>query len=178
LPLENHSIEANGVSVQEERAYPISANTEPTVMGFGAQSFFPVHQAYSDQSIAAKQPHQRVAPRHGVVDAFLNTCDRWKVSDKEKLILLGYGDSPVLGNQILDSRTIAIPQDVRDRAAYLLAISVGLGTIFHEVADAERAWLNLSSPGLGDKAPLAFMLEGRMANLTKVLRLVEQERCL
>ena len=106
----------------------------------------------------------------------MNTCQRWKLSDNDKLVLLGYGDNPFLGNQILDSRMLATPQDAGDRAAYVLAISLGLGAVFNEVADAERRWLNLPNSKLNGKTPLAFMLEGRMANILMVLRLVEQER--
>jgi hypothetical protein len=110
------------------------------------------------------------------MDAFVNTCQRWNLSDKEKLTLLGYADNPFLGSQILDSRMLATPQDARDRAAYVLAISVALGTVFNEVIDAERKWLNLPNGKLNGKTPLAFMLEGRMGNILMVLRLVEQER--
>ena len=109
------------------------------------------------------------------MDAFVNTCQRWNLSDNEKLVLLGYGDNAFLGNQILRSRMLA-SQDVRDRAAYVLAISVGLGAVFNEVADAERRWLNLPNSKLNGKTPLTFMLEGRMGNILMVLRLVEEER--
>jgi Protein of unknown function (DUF2384) len=124
---------------------------------------------------AIEQPQQQVA-RHGIMDAFVNTSQRWKLSEKEKLLLLGYNDNPFLGNQILESRILATPQDVRDRAAYLLAISVGLGAMFNEVADAELKWLKLPNSKLNGKTPLAFMLEGRMVNIITVLQLVEQER--
>ena len=92
------------------------------------------------------------------------------------LVMLGYGDSPFLGRQILDSRMLATPRDARDRAAYILAISIGLGTMFNEVADAERRWLNLPHSKLNGNTPLAFMLEGRMAHIVLVLQLVERER--
>jgi len=111
-----------------------------------------------------------------VMDVFVNTCQRWKLSNQETLILLGYGDSPLLGSQILDSRMLATPQDARDRAAHVLAISLGLGALFKENADAERKWLNLPHSKLNAKTPLAFMLEGRMVNIFTVLGLVEQER--
>lgn len=169
----------NGASVQEQRAFPVPANTEPTVMSLvhGEQPALHGHQAYVRQPFAPiEQPQQRVVSRHGVMDAFVNTCQRWNLSDNEKLVLLGYADSPFLGNQILDNRMLVTPQDARDRAAYVLAISVGLGAVFNEVADAERRWLNLPSSKLNGKTPLAFMLEGRMGNIIMVLQLVEQER--
>jgi hypothetical protein len=111
-----------------------------------------------------------------IMDAFINTCERWNLADQERLVLLGYGNSASLGNQVLNSRMLAAPQDARDRAGYLLAISIGLGTIYNEVLDAERRWINLPHPKLGMKTPLAFMLEGHMGNILSVLRLVEEER--
>jgi hypothetical protein len=166
---------ANGADVQEQRASPISANTEPTIarllhnpqLALLAEPYFTVTPSTIEQ--------QHVS-RHGVMETFVNTCQRWNLSDREKLTLLGYADNPFLGRQILDSRMLVTPQDARDRAVQVLAISVGLGTIFNEVIDAEREWLNLPNCKLNGKTPLAFMLEGPMRNILMVLRVVEQER--
>jgi Antitoxin Xre/MbcA/ParS C-terminal toxin-binding domain len=168
---------ANGADLQEQRASPISANTEPTIARLlhNPQLAFLAEPAFTFTSSTIELSQQHVS-RHGVMEAFVNTCQRWNLSDREELTLLGYADNPFLGNQILDSRMLATPQDAKDRAAYVLAISVGLGAVFNEVIDAERKWLNLPNGNLNDKTPLAFMLEGRMANIVTVLRLVEQER--
>jgi Protein of unknown function (DUF2384) len=168
---------ANGADVQEQRASPISANTEPTIARLLhnpqsarlAEPYF----TYTPSTIDLSQHH---VSRHGVMETFVNTCQRWNLSDREKLTLLGYADNPFLGRQILDSRMLVTPQDARDRAAFVLAISVGLGAIFNEVIDAERKWLNLPNHKLNGKTPLAFMLEGPMKNILMVLRVVEQER--
>jgi hypothetical protein len=165
----------NGADVQEQRASPISANTEPTIARLMHRQQLASLAEFTYTSATIELPQQRLS-RHGVMDAFINTCQRWNLSDREKLTLLGYADNPFLGSQILDSRMLATPQDARDRAAHVLAISVGLGAVFNEVIDAERKWLNLPNSKLNDKTPLAFMLEGRMANILTVLRLVEQER--
>jgi hypothetical protein len=168
---------ANGANVQEQRASPISANTEPTIArlhnpqlaGLG----FAAHFTLTPSTI---EPSQQHVSRQGVMETFVNTCQRWNLSDKERLTLLGYADNPFLGHQVLDSRMLATPQDARDRAAQVLTISLGLGAIFNEVIDAERKWLNLPNCKLSGKTPLAFMLEGPMRNILMVLRLVEQER--
>jgi hypothetical protein len=166
----------NGAGVQEQRASPISANTEPTIARLMHSQLASLAEPYfTYRSATIELPRQRVS-RHGVMDAFVNTCQRWNLSDRETLTLLGYADNPFLGSQILDSRMLATPQDARDRAALVLAISVGLGAVFNEVIDAERKWLNLPNCKLNGKTPLACMLEGRMANILMVLRLVEQER--
>jgi hypothetical protein len=168
---------ANGASVQEERAAPMAANTELDVAAarYARQDTMLESQVWLGPQLTVIGQPQRTT-RRGAMDAFVNTCQRWKLSHQETLILLGYGDNPFLGRQILDSRMLATPQDARDRAAYVLAISVGLGTLFNETADAERKWLGLSHTKLNGKAPLAFMLEGRMANIFVVLQLVERER--
>ena len=167
----------NGAGVQEQRASPISANTEPTIARLmHRQQLASLAEPYFTYTSATIELPQQRLSRHGVMDAFINTCQRWNLSDREKLTLLGYADNPFLGSQILDSRMLATPQDARDRAANVLAISVGLGAVFNEAIDAERKWLNLPNCKLNGKTPLAFMLEGRMGNILMVLRLVEQER--
>jgi Protein of unknown function (DUF2384) len=167
----------NGASIQEQRASPISANTEPTIVRLmQGQQLASLTEPFFTYTSATIEQTQQPVSRRGVMDAFVNTCQRWNLSNNEQLALLGYADSPFLGSQILDSRMLATPQDARDRAAYVLSISVGLGAIFNEVIDAERKWLNFPNDKLNGKTPLAFMLEGRMGNILMVLRLVEQER--
>lgn len=54
----------------------------------------------------------------------------------------------------------------------LLGISMGLGTIFNDNPDAERAWMNQYHDGLGS-IPARAILEGR---IDEVLAQVERER--
>jgi len=170
-------IEVNGASVQEERAVPVFANTGPACKGgMLRQHAMSSRLSAVDQFSGVAGQLQPQVSRNIAMEAFVNTCERWNLSHRERLILLGYGENVALGEQILNSRLLVTPQDARDRAGYLLAISVGLGTIYNEVADAERRWINLPHPTLGGNTPLAFMLEGRMGNILSILRLVEQER--
>jgi hypothetical protein len=61
----------------------------------------------------------------GIMDSFVKTCQRWGLSRKEQLILLGYGgDSASLGLQLLRGRLLSPPQDVKDRTGYVLGISL------------------------------------------------------
>jgi hypothetical protein len=168
--------EASDADVQERRASPISANTEPTIAWLRHNPHGALAEPDSIFTLSTTELSLQHVSRHGVMEAFVNTCQRWNLSDRQKLTLLGFADNPFLGRQILDSRMLVTPQDARDRVAHLLAISLGLGAIFNEVIDAERKWLNLPHYKLNDKMPLAFMLEGPMKNILMVLRLVEQER--
>jgi Protein of unknown function (DUF2384) len=112
----------------------------------------------------------------GTIDAFVKTCQRWHLSPQQQIILLGYDGSGFFGQQILDGRLLAPPQDVRERAGYVLAISIGLGSLFDESERAELEWLNAPRDVLNGRSPLAYMLEGRMANLMYVAMMVARER--
>jgi Antitoxin Xre/MbcA/ParS C-terminal toxin-binding domain len=117
-----------------------------------------------------------IQPR-GIMDGFVKTCQRWGLSRKEQLILLGYsGDSASLGMQLLQGLLLSPPQDVKDRTGYVLGISIGLGAIFGEVAHAEVTWLRNPHPKLHDTSPLDLMLNGKMTSLMIVARLVAEER--
>jgi hypothetical protein len=65
---------------------------------------------------------------------------------------------------------------VKDRAGYILGISIGLGAIFDEVAHAEVTWLKTGHPKLRGTTPLDLMLNGKMVSLMTVSRLVAEER--
>ena len=119
---------------------------------------------------------QPFTPRPGVIDAFIKTCQRWGLSDKQQITLLGYADNEFLGSQLLNGRWLQPSQDVKDRAGYILGISIGLGALFDESVEAEVTWLNTAHPKLRGVTPLAFMLGGRMAPLMTVAQLVAEER--
>jgi hypothetical protein len=116
--------------------------------------------------------------RRGLIDAFVKTCQRWRLTEGEQNVLLGYGANTVLAAEILAGRYLNLPQDVRDRVGYVVGISVGLGALFNEGIRAELDWLNRPHPKLRNQPPLAAMLQGRMAQLIAVLALVDEERAL
>lgn len=121
-------------------------------------------------------PKQTASAKSGTIDAFVKTCQRWHLSPQEQITLLGYSGSEFFGEQLLEGRLLAPPQDVRERAGYILAISVGLGSLFDESERAELVWLNTPRDALNGRTPLAYMLEGRMANLMYVATMVARER--
>jgi hypothetical protein len=120
---------------------------------------------------------QRPLRPRGVMDGFVKTCQRWGLAQGDQLILLGHGgDSEFLGLQLLLGRWLSPSQDVKDRAGYILGISIGLGSIFDEAAQAEVTWLKTAHPKLHGTSPLDLMLNGKMASLMTVARLVAEER--
>ena len=77
---------------------------------------------------------------------------------------------------MLMGRVLALSLDVTDRAGYVIAISVGLGILYGENADAENRWLRRTRSALDGQSPLERMLGGHMIDLITVNRMVERER--
>jgi hypothetical protein len=121
-------------------------------------------------------PTQPAMTGRGIVGAFVKICQRWHLSPNEQVVLLGYRGSEFLGRQILEGNILTPSQDVRDRATYILTISVGLGALFDDAQGAELAWLDAPRDDLNARSPLAYMLEGRMANVIEVAMMVNRER--
>jgi Protein of unknown function (DUF2384) len=121
-------------------------------------------------------PSQPAAAGKGVVGAFAKICQRWRLSRADQVVLLGYKGSEFFGEQLLDGNLLSPPQDVLERAGYVLAISVGLGSLFDDAEEAELAWLNTPRDDLRGRSPLAYMLEGRMTNVIEVALSVNRER--
>src|SRR5262245_38220960 len=119
----------------------------------------------------------RLVPR-GVMEAFVKTCQRWRLNEHEQTVLLGYGTNPSLAREMMSGRYVDLPQDVRDRVGYIIGISVGLGAVFDEAVQPELDWLHRPHPKLDNRAPLSVMLMGRMAQLITVSDLVAEERAL
>lgn len=113
--------------------------------------------------------------RRGVVEGFVRTCERWKLSHGEQVILLGYRGDELTAQPVLMGRTRA-SQDVRDRAGYLLSISIGLAALYGDSIDAELAWLSRPHPALQGATPLDVMLDGKMVSMIRVHSLVMAER--
>lgn len=121
-------------------------------------------------------PTQPSTVVEGVVSAFVKICQRWRLSVDQQVILLGYKGNDFLGRQILESDILSPPQDVRDRARHIVTISLGLGALFENVERAELDWLNANRDDLNQRSPLEYMLEGHMANVVEISRLMNYER--
>jgi uncharacterized protein (DUF2384 family) len=111
----------------------------------------------------------------GVMEAFVKTCQRWRLNEHEQAVLLGH---PPLAREMMSGRYGDLSQDVRDRVGYIVGISVGLGAVFDEAVQAELDWLHRPHPKLADRTPLNVMLMGHMAQLITVSDLVAAERAL
>ena len=112
----------------------------------------------------------------GIFDAFVQTCQRWRLDPNEQAILLGRPPGDALAMHLLDGRVRVLSRDTEDRGGYVVAISLGLGSLFNENVESENEWLRQERNRLSRTTPLAHMLEGSMANLLDVANLVYEER--
>ena len=123
-----------------------------------------------------KQDEEKTSNPRGIFEAFVKTCQRWELDLDKQITLLGCRENISTGHQILSGRIIFPSQDIVDRAGYIVGISLGLGSIFGEVVDAEIAWLKCPRVGLQNKSPLDYMLEGHLVNLFVIAEMVKHER--
>jgi hypothetical protein len=165
------------LGLQEGRALVDQRPSYPAGQGGGAIFGSLQSLLRADQGLnAANANAARLTdtPR-GIFDAFVNTCQRWRLEQSAQLRLLGFPEHDFLGSQLLMGRVPARTQDVKDRIGYVLAISLGLGTIFNEAVAPELDWLSRVHPKLGE-SPLEHILRGRMVHLIAVVGLVGAER--
>ena len=123
------------------------------------------------------RPHTSDANRpRGVFDAFVNTCQRWRLSQDEQVVLLGRQPGDSLVYHLFAGRIHSLSLDAEDRAGYIVVISLALGALFDENIEAENDWLRQPRAGLEDKTPLEHMLGGSMVHLLDVVQLTRRER--
>ena len=145
----------------------------------GAHYFSGGQQEYSIESLHSTYPQSQRVPQSGscgIYDAFFKTCDRWRIDHPERAVLLGLDSEGFVAEQLAAGRILNWSKDTRDRAGYVVGISLGLGTLFSEDAEAEISWLRRSRGRLLGKTPLDHMLEGSMKNLMQIADLVLEER--
>jgi hypothetical protein len=122
------------------------------------------------------EANENVKVRKGAIDGFVKTCERWRLSQPDQIILLGYSGSELAGLPILMGR--ARPsQDVLDRTGYVLGISIGLSALFDNSIPNEVDWLTNIHPHL-NATPMQTMLSGKMTDMIRVANLVLRERAL
>lgn len=112
----------------------------------------------------------------GIFEAFVKTCQRWRLDHNRQAALLGHPLPSTLGVYVLTGFVLSPSMDVHERATRVFEISLGLGTLFDEDPDIENEWLRTPRARFGNASPLDHMLEGPMENLLAVAELVRHER--
>lgn len=81
-----------------------------------------------------------------------------------------------MGQLVLKGSVRSSSYDADERAACVVGIGIGLFSLFGDRADAEIDWLNHPRAKLQNRSPIAFMLEGSIANIFAVVDMVKHER--
>ena len=136
------------------------------------------HPPQTESTGRAPAPSQETdRPRpHGIFEAFVKTCQRWRLHPHQQTILLGHSPKGSLGAYILNGQVLSPSVDTRERATRVFEISLGLGTLFDEDPDIENEWLRTPRAQFANTPPLDHMLEGHMEGLRAVAELVRDER--
>ena len=117
------------------------------------------------------------SPRpQGIFQAFVKTCERWRLDPDQQAALLGLPSPSTLGAYVLNGLVLSPSVDVRERATRVFEISLGLGTLFDEDPEVENEWLRTPRARFANEPPLDHMLKGHMDHLLAVAELVHHER--
>lgn len=120
--------------------------------------------------------HAKAGTAKGICDACAEVCRRRDLGRDRQAALLGYPGDLAAGQRSLNGRLVLQSPDQKDRAKYIVGVSLGLGALFEENIEAEITWLNQPRAKLGNQSPLDYMLEGNMTNLSTVVEMVKRER--
>ena len=168
-----HAPAADQTSFQITRSQDVP--TQPIQLAFQDQSNR--ERLYESPPGVHRATHGPQSDRsRGILDAFLNTCDRWRLEEGDRAVLLGVSRSRSLAEAVLADYDALATRDAEDRAGFVVGISIGLGALFGDDEESERIWLNNPRPQLGDMTPLGYMLEGSMIALLAVSEMVRRER--
>ena len=117
----------------------------------------------------------RETPR-GIIAGYIKTCNRWRLNSEQQKLLLGCSETDSVFEDIISGSHQDFPNDVAKRIGCVIAISLGLRTLFSSNDDAEYAWMNLKRGFLNDLTPIQFMLRGSLAEIRAVEGMVGRER--
>ena len=148
-------------------------NTQDTFFSPSGKQDHPIETSHNANSQGQHLPQP--VPQ-GIYDAFVKTCQRWEIRPAEQVVFLGHDSESSLAENLIAGHLLRWNRDTRDRAAYIVAISLGLGALFDESAEMERSWLRQARVEFHGNSPLEHILEGSMEHLIHVANLVLEER--
>lgn len=103
---------------------------------------------------------------------------RWELPGDSQLALLGLSPESrkLLAQYRRGERALPNTRDTLDRAGYLLGIHKGLRLLFPEDSTLRYGWIKRRNRLLGDRTPLAVMLEDGLVGLARIARFVDFQR--
>jgi len=122
------------------------------------------------------KPEVRKRMSGGAIRTFLTIAEKWKLSAKEQMAMLGSpASSTFYKYKAGDVGTLSI--DVLTRISLILGIYKDLHILFPDAALADR-WVKLpnANPMFGGATPAEFMSQGDMDPLYRVRRLLDARR--
>ena len=112
----------------------------------------------------------------GLAEGFKKVCERWSLDALGMAKLMHLEEELGLSGLILSGQIPPLTGDLKDRMAFVIGISIGLGELFNDDKDAEFRWLSSARSELGSLSPLAHMLNGDMLNIRDVIDLMDNAR--
>lgn len=102
--------------------------------------------------------------------------ETWRLEARDMATLLGLEESDqLLAREFLAGRVKIAGRDIKDRIGYLILIKNSLYSLFQN-EDVENEWLRETHGLLGDRTPLALLLEGSMKNMLLVKKFCDEAR--
>ncbi len=112
----------------------------------------------------------------GLAEGFKKVCERWSLDALDMAKLMHLEEELGLSGLILSGQIPPLTGDLKDRMAFVIGISIGLGELFNDDKDAELRWLSSARSELGSLSPLEHMLKGDLLNIRDVIDLVDNAR--
>lgn len=114
------------------------------------------------------------------IRAFVNIAQLWKLSEKEKLVMLGAPGRSTYHSWVSKAskqQSIILPLDVLLRISAVLGIHKAIRIIFHSTEDGIK-WLSSSNIGIafGGQSPKEIMLSGTQDGLMQIRRYLDAWR--
>ena len=112
----------------------------------------------------------------GLAEGFKKVCERWSLDALGMAKLMHLEEELGLSGLILSGQIPPLTGDLKDRMAFVIGISIGLGELFNDDKDAEFHWLSSARSELGSLSPLKHMLRGDLLNIRDVIDLMDNAR--
>lgn len=110
------------------------------------------------------------------INPFISICQRWDIGRWDALNLLGYTPESEYGSDLLTGHEPVVSEDTKLRISLVIGISLGLGALFDENLEAERAWIRVPREALNGDAPIDHMIRKGLDNIENVVDLLNKER--
>lgn len=103
--------------------------------------------------------------------------ERWKLSSKERLELLGLSaTSRAMLKEMSEGRPLPKSRDVLDRAGLLLSIHKSLRLLYPRNPDLRYGFVTTQNEVFGNFRPMDIMAQSGLIGIAKVARYLDRER--